>query len=76
MTREEWYEHCMERGTRGDQVFSILKAWKEYEMSTIEVVEAARAVVAFLDLCCREDPIDVTQIWDMIDVKLRKALGE
>ena len=28
MTRQEWYDHCMSRGTSGDQVFSILEDWR------------------------------------------------
>ena len=28
-TQEEWWKHCMERGTHGDQVFDILEDWKK-----------------------------------------------
>jgi hypothetical protein len=31
-TRKEWYDHCMKRGTSGDQVFDILSDWKEEEL--------------------------------------------
>ena len=30
-TREEWKEHCRERGTSGDQVGAILDDWEESE---------------------------------------------
>ena len=28
-TRQEWYDYCMARGTSGDQVYQILKDWKD-----------------------------------------------
>ena len=30
-TRKEWYDFCIKRGTSGDQVFDILRDWKEWE---------------------------------------------
>ena len=41
----------------------------------IGVVQAARAVVALLDLSCKEDAVDVTAVWKAIDVRLREALS-
>lgn len=31
MTRKEWFDHCMQRGTSGDQVHNILKDWEKEE---------------------------------------------
>lgn len=71
LTDEKGYCHGVEID---DDVFVC--ATTDCVEFAIAVVETARAVVAFLDLSCQEDPVDVAQVWDMIDIKLREALGE
>ena len=39
MTRQEWYDHCMSRGTSGDQVFSILEDWRRSDALYTERAE-------------------------------------
>ena len=46
-TRKEWYDFCIKRGTSGDQVFDILRDWKEWdelekisEANVLEIVDA------------------------------------
>jgi len=41
-TRKEWYDLCIERGTSWEQVFDILRDWKEWdETENIPPVYAA-----------------------------------
>lgn len=35
MNRQEWYDHCIERGTRGDMVFDILRDWGAVESHAV-----------------------------------------
>lgn len=37
-TQKEWFDFCQDRGTSGDQVFDILKDWKESEEKLLNML--------------------------------------
>ena len=48
-TCQEWYDWCMERGTRGDQVFSILCDWKAEKAKLDEQDNNSRIALTEID---------------------------
>ena len=47
-TRKEWYDFCIERGTSWEQVFDILRDWKEWD--ELEKISEAN-VLEIVDSC-------------------------
>ena len=38
-SQEEWWKHCMERGTSGDMVIDILEDWKKERNFLLKEIE-------------------------------------
>ena len=46
-TCQGWHDWCMERGTRGDQVFDILKDWKEQGRN--DVIKDGETIASYVE---------------------------